>query len=211
MSAARAIATLSALVTGSALLAEFVLTTRSTLADGGTVGGAIWHLLSYFTILTNLSVFTVAVATVREPHGPFARPQVVMAVMVAIVLVGILFFALLFDPEKLTDAQLAVTIGLHGLSPPLFVLVWLALPHGRLAWKDARWAGLAPALYGVYSLTRGLADGFFPYWFLNPLQQSLVSFGRNVVVLLVVFVLVGALVVALDKAIAAVRTRAAPT
>jgi hypothetical protein len=53
-----------------------------------------------------------------------------------------------------------------------------------LKWRDILWALVPPALYCVYALARGTADGFYAYWFLNPTLQTPAQTAWSIVVLL---------------------------
>jgi hypothetical protein len=89
---------------------------------------------------------------------------------------------------------------LHYVMPAAFVIDWLAFtPKGRLRWIDpAKW--LIPVLiYGGWTLLHGWLSGWWPYWFVD---VDRLGQGRTAVYfagLLVFFLIVGLIVVAIDR------------
>jgi hypothetical protein len=85
----------------------------------------------------------------------------------------------------------------------LYVAYWLFFePHGRVRWRDALLWLLYPVAYLTYTLMRGAAMGGYPYPFLD---VATIGYGRtlvNAVALLVVFLVMSALAIGIDKAVA---------
>jgi hypothetical protein len=73
-------------------------------------------------------------------------------------------------------------------------------------WRDAPGWLLYPAAYLVYSLLRGGLTGWYPYPFLDVPTIGLARVLINGIALLVVFLLMSAIVIAVDK-LAARRPR----
>ena len=136
------------------------------LADGA------WRFLAFFTILANIGAAMVATAVASGSAGTLARPKAKFVAATSMALVGLVYSLWLrtaWDPQGL---QKLADFALHDATPVLFVGMWLAGMHEQLKWRDTGWALVPPLLYCAYALARGAVDGFYPYWFLNPVTQS---------------------------------------
>jgi hypothetical protein len=84
--------------------------------------------------------------------------------------------------------------------PIAFVVDWLAFTRkGRLRWIDpAKW--LVPVLiYGGWTLAHGWLSGWWPYWFVDADKLGLGKVAIHFAGLLVFFLIVGLIVVAIDR------------
>ena len=75
----------------------------------------------------------------------------------------------------------------------------LALPKGRLAWRDL----IIWSAYPIYAILRGTFDGVHPYFFLNVDQLGAGGVALWVAGLTSVFLVVGAIMVACARRFAA--------
>ena len=163
----RTLAGLAAIIGWAGLALQFWLIERAMgLADGA------WRFLAFFTILANIGAAMVASAVAADSKGALARPRAKYVAATSIALVGLVYSLWLrnsWDPQGL---QKLADIALHDAVPVLFLGTWVAGLHEQLKWRDVLWALVPPALYVVYALARGAGDGFYAYWFLNPVTQS---------------------------------------
>jgi hypothetical protein len=124
-----------------ALLLQFPLTMRTSIANGMTVIGAILTYFSFFTLLTNLIVALVLTFSLLVPDSGWGRffssSVVATGTALYITMVGLVYSFLLrhlWNPEglgKLTD------ILLHDVVPVLYVAFWIFfVPKSRLRWKN---------------------------------------------------------------------------
>lgn len=210
MTPARALAGVAALVAASALILQVGVTVSGQLAAGQPVADGLWRLAGYFTIWGNASVAVVAAAMALAPQSRLAAPAVRTAVLAAIIIVGVVFAVLLRHLlAGYAGLQLVASHLLHDAVPPLFVLAWLAAPHGDLRWRHASWCVLLPAVYLAFVLLRSQVDGFAPYWFLDLPALGPALYARNVAGLAAAFAAVGLVAVAVDMAIASAIRRLA--
>lgn len=169
------------------------------LLNAMTLVPALWRFVGFFTILTNLLVAIMAteVASGRTDRlsGPVAR----MTITAAVLLVGIAYWFLLAPLWTPTGWQLGADIGLHLAVPALAFALWIVMADGRLGWKDVPKAAIWPAIYALYAVVRGAADGWYAYWFLNPRDQSAVELLVSIVGLALLVMGVGAALVAIDR------------
>ena len=163
------------------------------------VGPAVWRFFGYFTILTNLLVAVMATGLARGRQSGLGSAAGRMAITAAILLVGIAYWFLLAPLWTPTGLQLAADIGLHSAVPVLAAALWFRLSDGRLRWRDAPKAAIWPALYALYALARGAADGWYAYWFLNPRDQSALELLVSVAGLSLLVMGIGAALVAIDR------------
>jgi len=90
-------------------------------------------------------------------------------------------------------------IALHDGAPLVWLILWIVAPHPRLGWREIGWALLPPALYIVYAMGRGLMDGWYAYWFLNPTTQSPADLLISVAVLICGFAVMALALIGLDR------------
>ena len=162
-------------------------------------GAGLWRFLGFFTILTNIlaaAVATVvALGTTRVLGGARAR----LMAAASILMVGLVYsvaLRALWNPEGL---QKVADVVLHDATPLLWLVLWLFSPHPRLAWREVAWALLLPGAYVVYAMARGMADGWYAYWFLNPTDQPPGELLASILVLLLGFGLAAAALVLIDR------------
>lgn len=173
--------------------------------DPQTGAGALTlNFFSYFTIPTNILVALALTAPVVAPNSRLGRwsasEGVRAAVAMYIAVVGLTYHFLLADVWDPQGWLLVANTLLHYVMPLAFVIDWLAFtPKGRLRWADpAKW--LVPVLiYGAWTLLHGRLSGWWPYWFVDVDKLGL---GRTAVYfagLLVFLLIVGLIVVAIDR------------
>ena len=168
------------------------------------VGELTLNFFSYFTILSNIMVALALTAPAVAPNsrpGRWAQSEGVRAaVAMYIVVVGVTYHFLLagiWDPQ---GWSLLANNLLHYVMPVVFVIDWLAFtPKGRLRWVDpAKWL-VVVLVYGGWTLLHGKLSGWWPYWFVDVdtlgLSRAMVYFAG----LLVFFLIVGLIVVAIDR------------
>jgi hypothetical protein len=178
---------------------QYGLMVDRTLARGGDVVLATWHFLGFFTILANLSVACVAGAMAVAPRSRMADPRVRLATATAIALTGIVYSVALRYTWKLSGLNAFADHLLHDVTPPLFVLTWLLADHGQLRWRDSLWALLAPVGFFLYAMGRGALDGWYPYWFLDPVHLGSARLAISAVVLFSGFWVGALLLVGIDR------------
>jgi hypothetical protein len=173
LQAARGFHGLTALVTAFALVAQVVLTVvgDATLVDVDPPGVAerLFHLVSYFTILSNLLVLVTTLAAARDPHvdGPVWRVLRLDAV-VAITITGVVHWFLLRPLLDLAGWPYAVDKLLHVAVPLLAVVGWVAFgPRRRVTRRVVLGALIYPFGWLFYTLGVGAATGWYPYPFLD--------------------------------------------
>lgn len=203
--ASRLLAGLCALVACAALVLQAVLIVQTMREGGAGTGAALWRFFGFFTILTNIVVALVAGAMALDARGRLASARVRLSALTAIVVVGLVYSLALRSTWNPTGWQAVADHALHDATPLLFVAAWLAGPHGGLAWRDIGAALVFPFAYFVYAIARGMADGWYAYWFLNPAELGWGGMAASVGVLLCVFALVAAAGVALDHRLGRAR------
>ena len=129
-----------------ALLLQFPLTLRTSIANGMTLIGAILTYFSFFTLLTNLIVALVLTFSLLAPNSRWGRffssPVVATGTALYIATVGVVYSVLLrhsWNPEGLD--KLADII-LHDVVPVLYVAFWIFfVPKSGLRWRDPLFMG----------------------------------------------------------------------
>ena len=177
-----------------------------TSGEHAGFGAASLYFFGFFTILTNLLVAIVSSALVLRPMHPLASAPMCLAALTAILMVGIVYSVALRAIWSPTGLQAVVDSLLHDVTPVLFLLTWIAFPHGDLRWRDMTPAILVPLAYFAYAMTRGAFDGWYAYWFLDPSQQSIPALGISIAILIAAFALVATLAIWADRWLAGRRS-----
>nr|WP_277603998.1 Pr6Pr family membrane protein [Agrococcus sp. ARC_14] len=131
------------------------------------------NFFSYFTNLSNIMISIVfIVSALRLLPGRKDPSDSDVAIrggaVVYIAFVGIVFNTILAD-VALGPLIPWVNVVLHMIVPIAGVVDWLLwAPRRRLPFRVVPWWMIWPAVYSVYSVTRGAIDGFYPYPFFNP-------------------------------------------
>jgi hypothetical protein len=175
----------------------------ANLIGGGTsLGAALWRLALFFTILTNVLVAIVfGLAAWQGPR--FEHFKTLAGVVAAIALVGVVVALLLQGARPLGGATLVSDFLLHRFTPVLAPAYWLAfVPKGRLAWRDPLLWALYPLVYLGYALARGHSDGRYPYPFIDVAANGWANVIATSLAIAAGFVVAGAAMVALDRALA---------
>lgn len=168
---------------------------------------SVTRYFSYFTILTNILValcFTSLLSHFKKNEGSFlSKPNVVAAISLYIIVVGIVYNLILRFTWQPTGLQRFVDELLHLFIPVLFFLYWLIFTQkDTLKWADAFSWLLYPFVYLVFVLIRGHYSGFYPYPFLDVLALGYQKVMINSFYLLIVFLVLSSLLVWIGKKIA---------
>jgi hypothetical protein len=190
----RVIAGVAAVVGWAALALQLVLIVRMF---GPGLG--LWRYFGFFTILSNIAVAAIASAIALGREGLLTGARARLMGLTAIVTVGFVYSVLLRSMWNPQGWQKVADAGLHDVMPILFALLWALSAHGALRWRDVAWALAGPALYLVYALGRGAVDGWYPYYFLDPMTQGAVQLLLSIVGVVAVFAVIAASAVALDR------------
>lgn len=193
-----------AALTWFALLLQLVILLRVRSASGLSLMGGVGNFFSYFTVLTNLLV----AVTLSWPLGwPASRPGRMLSaagfrtgVAASIALVGLIYSLLLRALWQPQGAQWLADILLHDAVPAVYLALWAwAVPRAALGWHNAlRWA-LYPLAYLAFALLRGTWLGRYPYPFLDVARWGYARVALNAVGVLVVFLLIAAVLIALNR------------
>jgi hypothetical protein len=159
-----------AAVSWFALVLQLLLMVQQ--AAPGTTLHAVINYFSFFTILTNLLVALGTTLPLLAPHSVvgqfFLRPSTQSATAVYIAIVGITYSLLLRQLWNPQGAQKIADVSLHDVVPVLYLAFWILLaPKSTLRWSDAiRWLAF-PLVYMAYTLARGFAAHWYPYYFID--------------------------------------------
>ncbi|MDQ3074296.1 MAG: Pr6Pr family membrane protein [Pseudomonadota bacterium] len=194
----RIFAALIALVAWVALAVQY----RATLGLADSVPQALWVLLRYFTVMTNLLV-AVVMTGIALDRPRFGAPILLGFVTLSILLVGIVYMTLLRGMLELSGGALLADALLHKCVPLLVPSFWLAFaPKGQLGWRDPWWWSLYPCAYFAYALMRGSAEGAYAYPFIDLGTLGPARVAINAAAIAAAFLAAGFGFVALDRALA---------
>ena len=165
------------------------------------------NFFAYLTMQSNIAFVVVslvggvvALRGAADPHWPSS----IRSIVLSCTLVAGIVFALIVQQAGAREFRIDVPWSdqvLHFWLPALALIEWIVSP-GR---GSARWRILAPlvgypVVWGVITLVRGASVGWYPYFFLDPVQVTdPFEFALYSGIALAVFALVGCGVVALSR------------
>lgn len=202
------------LITGLAVLGwaglaiQLYLILFARLSIGASLLGGLVSFFSYFTILTNTLVATVltCAATERESAARrwFLQPWVSSGIAVSIAVVALAYSILLRHLWHPEGWQFVADELLHDVMPLLFFgYWWRCVPKGTLRlWHLPLWL-IYPLVYFIYALLRGHLLGAYAYPFIDVAVLGYPQVLANAGGILVGFVLVGLLIIGLDRRLSA--------
>jgi len=165
------------------------------------------NILSYFTIQSNLIVATAFAFNVYFRSETPAWVNILKSgALIWILVTGLVFHFLLSQLYNPVGIPAYSNIILHYIVPIAVLLNWIIFENkGALRHSFTFiWIGY-PSVYAFLSLLRGMVDGFYPYWFVNPGKPypdgagSLLNVLIVVIILAVIFSIIGNLLVLLDR------------
>lgn len=202
---ARTIAGVVAVIAILSLLLQFALLLRAA-PDG--VAMATLRFFSFFTILSNLLVAIACVAAARGAAGFPTHPRMLGAIALYIGVTGLVYVLVLRHLWQPQGWQWWADTGLHYATPLAYLAWWVGgTPHGHLQWRDVAWWLLFPLGYLAWTVVRGAWLGEYPYPFIDAGALGHVAALRNAGWVCAAFVVVGGLLVFVDRLLAPHRAR----
>jgi len=179
-------------------LAGLAIQTVVSTGTSGSLPAALWAMLRFFTIISNLLTLVLFAAIALGVQAAFA-PRRLAGIAVIMGLVGVVYVTLLAKTEHLVGAAQTANLIMHYVIPPLVALYWLAFaPKARLSWGDpVRWA-LLPVAYLPYALLRAALDGRYAYPFLDVGKLGWMQVCLNALGIAIGFLVAGLILVGLD-------------
>jgi hypothetical protein len=195
---ARSCAGLIAIMALTGLIVQFGASTASL----GSAEAAAWHLLQFFTILTNTGV-AVTFTGVALARSAFGSPGFIGGMTLSILLVGVIYNLLLAGSVVLTGGEIYANVIMHYAVPILVPLYWLAyVPKGFLRAHDPLIWAAYPLVYLAYALIRGGISGHYPYFFLDVGKSGWATVASNATEISAGFLAGGYVIVRLDRRLA---------
>ncbi|MDF3981731.1 Pr6Pr family membrane protein [Luteibacter sp. PPL201] len=170
--------------------------------------------LSFFTILSNLLVALVATAIATGGNwAPFNRLRTARVrglAALSITVTWLVYMTVLQGHWHPRGVHLIADRTVHYVVPLMYVAWWATLQeHGTLSWGDiGRWLGF-PLAFAVWTLLRGAVVHEYPYPFMDVDRIGYGHVVLNSLAVGVLFVVLGALYVSLDRVLG--RRYAQPT
>jgi hypothetical protein len=167
-----------------------------------SVAIALWEMLAYFTITTNLLV-AVVFTCVAIDRTALRADWVLGGTMLSIVLVGVVYALLLRGTLELSGGSALVDKLVHMVVPVLVPLFWIFFAHkGGLTWRDPLLWAIYPLAYLAYGMTRGALTGKYAYPFLDALGLGWQRTALNAFLIAASFMAAGFATVWLDHRLA---------
>ncbi len=174
------------------------------LDEGFSLLYALNHFLSYFTIIINLSLSVLLYFYSVHPELSvskwFKKSLVNGAVCLYILIVGIIFYGLLFKDTKAVGIEALASHLLHAFTPLAYLYFWFfQFRDSTLKYSDSlRWLTVPIAYFG-YLMIRGQIIGKYPYFFVDVEKFGIATVGLFAVAILSFFVLMGCALIYIDR------------
>jgi hypothetical protein len=193
-----------ALLAGLSVILQGWLSLQLAIHNGRSIGAGLATFFSYFTVLTNTSIFVSLSLSLIGPASSAgkwcARPGVVAGIAANIAFVGLGYHFLLRNTWNPQGAQRLADLLLHYAVPAIYVLYWWSsAAKAVLRWTHPLLWSIYPAAYLAYSLVRGYLVGSYPYPFIDAAHIGYARTMQNAVVLLIVFIALGLLIVVIGR------------
>lgn len=195
----------AAVVAAVALAALFLQYALLFSAAGDAVGmlAATVRFFSYFTVLSNCLVALATAQAARGQAGSFVGPGVRGAVALYVAATCLVYVGVLRHLWQPQGLQWWADVGLHYATPALYLAWWLfAAPHGGLKFRHLAIWLVFPAVFLGWTFLRGVALGEYPYPFLDVGVHGWHGVGANAAGIAGLLLVLGAALVAIDRALA---------
>ncbi len=162
--------------------------------------------ISYFTILSNITVAFVMIMLVRRPEL-FTRTDKIgrrwqalrLDSLLMITITGIVYQLLLAGDPK-TGWDFVSDSLQHAINPIVTVAVFMiAGPRGLIRIKTIAAAMVLPIIWAVVCLVRGAVIGAYPYFFLDVATVGMLSVIEFILAILVFAIVIALLYMGWDK------------
>jgi hypothetical protein len=116
---------------------------------------------------------------------------------VSMIVVGVVYHALLgdsaVDPRDIGyDWPVIPNLVIHTYAPIAIVVDYLLSIRGyKPSWRKAWWVVAYPLTWLGFSLIRGILDGWWPYWFINPGEVGVTGMLGYVLMIAAAFIALG--------------------
>lgn len=176
-----------------------------------------FEYFAFFSINTSLLAgFVLAMSGLALLQGKDESERLHTFRLIAtvnMIIVGVFYHALLGDSavdarDVGYDWPVIPNLIIHTYAPILITVDYLLSIKGyKPSWKKAWWVVVFPLTYLAFSLVRGLLDGWWPYWFINPNSEGgVVGMLTYVLIIAAAFIAFGFIV--LGARLAAMRVLA---
>ena len=209
------------------MLTKGVFGALRTLLGLALVGSVIWQVadrirvdlfrpseyFAYFSITSAIFAGLVLVFSglvLLRGKSESERLNVIRLIaVVSMIIVGVVYHALLgdsaLDPRDYGyDWPRVPNAIIHTYAPILIVLDYLiSLKGPRPKLRQALWVVIYPLAWLGLSIIRGLSDGWWPYWFINPGSEGgVVGMLTYIAVIAAAFIVLGFIVLGLRLGLA---------
>ncbi|MDI6104851.1 Pr6Pr family membrane protein [Actinoplanes sp. NEAU-A12] len=194
---------LAVVVLGS-LVTQMVLTAQGSPGADGVVQPAVTRfvrLFSYFTIQSNILLLIVSVTLALNPDRDGRLWRVIrLDAVLGIIITGLVYATVLAGVANPTGAGRWSNLGFHYVAPWWALLGWLLFgPRTRMDKRTLGWAVVWPILWIGYTFAHGAATDWYPYPFASVTDLGYGAAVRNMVFVVLIAVLFGAILWALDR------------
>jgi hypothetical protein len=194
-------ASLTAALAYSGVLLQVGLSVSADANGYGPLGETL-HILSFFTMVSNLVVAVVSTMLAIDPSRSgrwFDGLRLAALVMISVT--GIVYWLLLAG-EPTTGLDWVANMLVHSVVPVAAVGSWLLVgPHGRFRGGLLPLMLLIPVAWLVFAMLRGAISGYYPYFFMDVTEVGYAMASLRILGVVAFALIVACAYVGLDKVI----------
>jgi hypothetical protein len=203
------------ILTGFALLGSVAWQVTDRLANNNFRPTEYFAYFSIVTAIVAGSFLLIAGARFLRKQEDTKKIEIArLSLTVAMIVVGVVYHALLAGAagdERDGDYVWPVLPNeiIHTYGPILITIDYLlSYKAFRVKLREALWVAVFPLTWLVFSVIRGLATNWWPYWFINPNEEGgIPGMLTYIAAITSFFLILGFLVLGIKKLIQKVTTR----
>jgi hypothetical protein len=176
-----------------------------------TTAGDVAHVLSYFTIQSNILVAVTSALLALRParSGPVFRVLRLDALLC--ISISAIVYHVVLDHSQPTPLRMVANLLLHTAVPIGALVAWLLVgPRPLLSWTVIAWALVPPLGWAAYTFVRGAVIAWYPYPFLDVTKIGLGRALADTGAVAVLFLALGGLARLVERFLAPAPTQPRP-
>jgi len=159
---------------------------------------------SYYTFQTNLMVaiwLTIAIIRGEQEKRPLImHPIIHGAICLYITTTFLIFTIFLSASYQPTGLEIISNLLMHYVVPIAFIIEWvISEMQIKYKYQYLFYYAVYPFSYVVYTVIRGFFTGFYPYYFFDLNEISVLSLGINVILFVILFSIIGSIYITINR------------
>ncbi len=194
----------SSIIGFAAIIIQMFASLEHSFEKGRTLALALNIYFSYFTVLSNIIVATCWGGVALWPQSKlsiwFKNGKVNTAICLYILIVGLIFYTLLYNTWDPQGWEYFATHAMHFYVPLMYFYLWFTeFREGKLAYKNVYSWLFFPLAYFGYLMIRGQLIGLYPYFFVDIGKFGGLKIAGFTIAISIFFIIVGMGLIYIDR------------